>query len=226
LRSASVKRCCWKMSSIFFCRSAVGSTSGRSQGSATIEPRWPASSAPSGGGPPWRAGGGAFPRLRPGAGGPSSPRPAGGPCCGGPCGGRGCATATETSRNVSAVGLWRIFIESPLGGPQDSSCKSSMGADTDCETNDSTCLSNCASDSAAVGCRGEAAGGALPAGPEWLAIPRTARGGSDKPTIQPWRKPRPQTATNNMGPDILRGFIRFAKHPRITVSMGIPTTSF
>jgi hypothetical protein len=29
-----------------------------------------------------------------------------------------------------------------------------------------------------------------PPAPEWLVIPPTARGGSDKPTIQPWRKPR------------------------------------
>jgi hypothetical protein len=103
---------------------------------------------------------------------------------------------------------------SPLGGPPDSSSKSgSMGADTDRETEDSTCLSNCASDSAAVGCRGEAAGEALPAG---VRVACDSSGCTER-LRQASKTTMAQTAaktpTNNTRPNILRGFMRFAEHP-------------
>jgi hypothetical protein len=62
-----------------------------------------------------------------------------------------------------------------------------------------------------------------PPAPEWLVIPPTARGGSDKPAIQPKAQTAAKTETN-VRPDNLRRFIRFAKHPR-PVSMGIPTAA-
>lgn len=102
---------------------------------------------------------------------------------------------------------------SPLGGPQDSNSNSgSMGVDTDRETDDSTCLSNCASDSGAVGRRDETAGAEL-VSPVRLASDFAGCTGrrlqaSSHSVAQPTTKAPHHTHRE----DGLRESIRFAKH--------------
>lgn len=86
-----------------------------------------------------------------------------------------------------------------------------MGTDTDRETDDSTCLSNCASDPAFVGCRDEADHEALRSG----AVVRDSPDGRERlseASQTPLAQAAAETPTTNMRPTNLREFIRFAKH--------------
>jgi hypothetical protein len=102
-----------------------------------------------------------------------------------------------------------------------------MRADTDPETDDSTYLSNCASDSALVTCRGEADHEALRA----VGVVRDSPDGRERlseASQTTMAQGAAKTPTMNLRPNNLRGFIRFAKHseyPFLAIARGIATAA-